>query len=69
MTDVLRKQWGLKDLLCSYAGNSEMTEHGMGDLQTVSTLAFFGIEVDMVGEAYLKNFKKSFDEKSKYGAD
>jgi hypothetical protein len=54
---------GFKGFVVQLCRDSEMTEHGMGDLQTVSTLAFFGIEVDMVGEAYLKNFKKSFDEK------
>ena len=65
MTDVLRNQWKFKGFVVSdYTGINEMTEHGMGDLQTVSALALdAGIQMDMVGEGYLKTLKKSLSEK------
>jgi beta-glucosidase len=40
LTDVLRNQWGFKGFIVSdYTGLSEMINHGMGDLQTVSARA------------------------------
>ena len=42
---------------------SEMIDHGMGDLQAVSTLALkAGTDMDMVGEGFLKYMKKSLQE-------
>ena len=44
-----------------YNGINEMIDHGMGNLQTVSALALkAGIDMDMVGEGFLKTLKKSF---------
>ncbi|MBS1486913.1 MAG: beta-glucosidase BglX [Bacteroidetes bacterium] len=64
MTDVLRKQWGFNGLLVSdYTGVSEMVQHGIGDLLTVSARALdAGIDMDMVSEGFLTTLANSLKE-------
>ena len=66
LTDLLRKQWKFTGLVVSdYTSVNEMSNHGLGDLQTVSALALkAGLDMDMVGEGYLNTLKKSLAEKA-----
>ncbi|WP_114791956.1 beta-glucosidase BglX [Niabella yanshanensis] len=71
LTDVLRKQWGFKGFVVTdYTGINEMVDHGMGDLQAVSALALkAGVDMDMVGEGFLKTLKKSLTDKKVTAAE
>jgi beta-glucosidase len=64
MTDVLRDQWGFNGFVVTdFTAINEMTDHGMGDLQTVSALALrAGVDFDMVGEGFLTTLEKSLKE-------
>lgn len=64
LTDVLRKQWNFDGFtVADYGGVSEVVAHGLGDLQTASSLALSaGLDMDMVSEGFLTTLKKSLDE-------
>jgi len=64
MTDVLRDQWGFNGFVVTdFTAINEMTDHGMGDLQTVSALALrAGVDFDMAGEGFLTTLAKSLKE-------
>lgn len=64
LTDLLRTQWKFNGLVVSdYTSLSEMTNHGVGDLATVSALGLHaGLDMDMVSEGYLTTLKKSLQE-------
>ena len=63
MTDVLRGTWGFNGFVVTdFTGISEMIEHGIGDLQTVSARAInAGVDMDMVSEGFIGTLKKSVE--------
>lgn len=64
MTDVLRDEWQFGGFVVSdYTGISEMVDHGIGDLQTVSARALeAGVDMDMVSEGFLTTLAQSLKE-------
>lgn len=64
MTDVLRGQWGFGGFVVTdYTGISEMIDHSIGDLQTVSARAInAGVDMDMVSDGFVSTLKKSIQE-------
>ena len=64
LTEVLRDRWGFDGFVVTdYTAISEMINHGMGDLQTVSALALnAGTDMDMVADGFLGTLEKSLNE-------
>ena len=64
MTEVLRDRWGFDGFVVTdYTAISEMMNHGMGDLQTVSALALnAGTDMDMVADGFLGTLERSLSE-------
>lgn len=64
LTDLLRKEWGFRGFVVSdYTSLNEMSNHGVGDLQTVAAQALkAGLDMDMVGEGFLSTLEKSLKE-------
>ena len=64
MTEVLRDRWGFDGFVVTdYTAISEMMNHGMGDLQTVSALALkAGTDMDMVADGFLGTLEQSLSE-------
>jgi beta-glucosidase len=57
LTDLLRQQWGFQGFVATdYNAINELMDHGLGDEKQVSVLALkAGVDMDMVGELYLKH--------------
>ncbi|MBR5171722.1 MAG: beta-glucosidase BglX [Muribaculaceae bacterium] len=64
LTEVLRDNWGFDGFVVTdYTAISEMMNHGMGDLQTVSALALkAGTDMDMVADGFLGTLEQSLSE-------
>ncbi|SFQ80984.1 beta-glucosidase BglX [Hymenobacter arizonensis] len=57
LTDLLRRQWGFQGFLATdYNAVNELTDHGLGEASQAAALALqAGVDMDMVGEAFLKH--------------
>lgn len=64
MTDVLRGQWGFNGFVVTdYTGISEMIDHGVGNLQSVSAQALnAGVDMDMVSDGFVSTLAQSIKE-------
>lgn len=64
LQEVMRNEWGFEGFVVTdYTAINEMSDHGLGDLQTVSAMALkAGVDMDMVGEGYLTTLRNSLEE-------
>ncbi|WP_242918604.1 beta-glucosidase BglX [Pontibacter liquoris] len=64
MTDLLRGKWGFDGFVVTdYTAINELMAHGLGDEATVGALALkAGIDMDMVGEVFLKHLPQLIQE-------
>ncbi len=61
--EILRGLWQFNGLVITdYTAISEMVDHGIGNLEEVSSKALqVGVDMDMVSEGFIKTFKESLD--------
>lgn len=66
LTDILRRIWKFKGFVVSdYTSVNEMMNHGLGDLKTVAAMSLkAGLDMDMVGEAFLTTLQESVNDRS-----
>ncbi|MGI4761371.1 MAG: beta-glucosidase BglX [Janthinobacterium lividum] len=71
LTDLLRNQWGFTGFVATdYTAINEMEAHGLGDEKKVSELALkAGVDMDMVGEVFLKQLATNLKEGTVSQAD
>jgi len=71
LTDLLRNQWGFTGFVATdYTAINEMEAHGMGDEKKVSELSLkAGVDMDMVGEVFLKQLATNLKEGTVSQAD
>ncbi|WP_321333701.1 beta-glucosidase BglX [uncultured Bacteroides sp.] len=64
LTDLLRNQWRFNGFVVSdFTGISEMINHGIGNLQTVSARALnAGTDMDMVSDGFIGTLEQSLKE-------
>lgn len=65
MTDVLREQWGWNGFVVTdYTAINECIDHGVGDYHEVAVKSLHaGVDMDMVGEAFLSQTKSALENK------
>jgi beta-glucosidase len=71
LTDLLRNQWGFTGFVATdYTAINEMQAHGMGDEKKLSELSLkAGVDMDMVGEVFLKQLATNLKEGTVSQAD
>jgi beta-glucosidase len=64
LTDVLRNKWGFDGFVVTdFTAISEMSNHGLGDLQQVSALSLnAGTDMDMVADGFMGTLEQSIKE-------
>lgn len=64
LREVLRDRWGFEGFVVTdYTTINELIPHGLGDLREVSAQALrAGVDMDMIGEGYLKTLPRSLEE-------
>jgi beta-glucosidase len=71
LTDLLRNQWGFTGFVATdYTAINEMQAHGIGDEKKLSELSLkAGVDMDMVGEVFLKQLATNLKEGTVSQAD